>query len=106
MLFAPRHNAGAPTGAFGDEVARRVACSGLAASAVAHAAGIPVAFLDGRDARRIPLDWVAAIATATGSDVRSLKRLWAEEYAPDVAARLVPREVSSVWIDTLGPVPR
>lgn len=105
MLFATRHNAGAPAGAFRDEVARRVACSGLAASAVAHGAGIPVEFLDGRDARRIPLGWVAAIATATRSDVRSLKRLWAEEYAPGLAARLVPREMNSVYVDVLGPSP-
>lgn len=97
------HRSSAPTGAFTREIMRRVAFAGLTVSAVADAVGVPAALLDGRDARRVPLSCVAAIATATRSDARSLKRLWAEEYEPELAARLVPQKANGIWFDALGP---
>ncbi|MBX9593768.1 hypothetical protein [Falsiroseomonas stagni] len=100
------HRSPAPAGAFNREIIRRIADAGLAVSAVAGAAGVPAALLDGRDAKRIPLGWVAAIATATRSDARSLKRIWAEEHEPALAARLVPQEANGIWFDALGPAGR
>ncbi len=101
-VYMPHHRP-VQAGAFRREIVRRIADAGLAVSAVADAAGVPATLLDGRDARRIPLGWVAAIATATRSDARSLKRLWAEEYEPGLAARLVPQEANGIWFEAVGP---
>jgi hypothetical protein len=103
MTACMSHRPAVKAGAFRREIIRRIADAGLAVSAVADAAGVPAALLDGRDARRIPLGWVAAIATATRSDARSLKRLWAEEHEPELASRLVSQQVNGIWFDALGP---
>lgn len=104
-VYMPHHRP-VRAGAFSREIIRRIADAGLAVSAVADTAGVPAALLDGRDARRIPLGWVAAIATATRSDARSLKRLWAEEHDPELASRLMSHQVNGVWFDVLAPTSR
>jgi hypothetical protein len=95
----------APAGTFLREVKRRLDEARSPVHLVALATSLPVGVLlgNGVGARRIPLGCVAAIASATHSDPRSLKRLWAEEYEPLIAARLVPRQVDGIWIDVLGP---
>ena len=95
----------APAGTFQREVKRRLDESRSPIDLVTMGTGLAAGVLlgDGVGARRIPLGCVAAIASATQSDPRSLKRLWAEEYEPQIAARLVPRQVDGIWIDVLGP---